>query len=362
MKTYPSLDHHALAEPRTLPTLNEKSIMTTYRSRSSLSLWLGASAVAAAMALAGCYTGAAGSDQAPDELSAVSSDPAGDPEQPLGDSAQGSSHLADGEERVGGELVAELDIGGGSKLIFIGVGEEGRTSDVFVVSSLAPGSIDPSTFPELRNASPLELFNAVAPPGTPLPDTITRLYGDQPKLGPEGWMLEAIKVIGSNALMQTTGYCNNESFKSTVSFYEYDDRNTPLYRLDQVPEVNTDNVWTDYYECFGASWENNACPWFFLYQKIWDNVDGFYGRVAVCDLDNHPALSWWSHPGPTIQFLNRGPNDASYNLAFEVDVAANQVGHAWKMHGTAINYDWKTVVMEAEAYDGFDIGTAVEDL
>jgi len=273
---------------------------------------------------------------------------------------------ADGEEFIGGEHVATLATVGGSKLVFIGEGAAAPES-VVIVSATAPGTLDISSLPELEGASPLEVFNAASAPGTAIPPTIARLYGREPRLGPQGWGLELAAKGGQEAAaMIQTGHCNNTNFTNAVNSYEYNDRGSPLFRLDQTPGVDSNNVWDFYDDCFGTSWEGGECPSYYKYSANWPDVDGFYGRVAVCALDFHPELSgnWgsWTHPGPTIEFLSRAPGATSFNLTYWVDVKASEVGYAWKVKSTGINYDRKLIIKEAEAADGFDLATAVEDL
>lgn len=338
---------------------------TMMNARSSLRLLLGASFAAMAVA-AGCN----------DEVGepGLRSQGAAAVQNPIegGEDPSISRIHADGEESIGGEHVATLPTVGGSKLIFIGeraaaVTGAGADESVIIVSATAPGTVDISSLPELVSASPLEVFNAASAPGTAIPPTIARLYGREPRLGPQGWGLEvAAKGGQEGAAMIQTGHCNNTNFTNKVNSFEYNDRGSPLFRLDQTPGVDSDNVWKFYDECFGTSWAGGECPSYYKYNANWPDVDGFYWRVAVCDLDVHPTLSgnWgsWTHPGPTIQFWSRAPGSASFDLTYGVDVKASEVGYAWHIKTAGINYDRTLVIKEAEAADGFDIATSVEDL
>lgn len=338
--------------------------MKTTRFGLSSVLSLGASALVAVIALAGCQGDGFGPDQESDEPSEqlVGSEPV--EESTRFDGMAKPPRLADGEELVGGELVAKLEVGPGSKLYFIGIGEPGAEHEtVQVVSWTGQGSLGPSVFPELTDASPLELFNAATRPGTPVPEKIARLYGSEVKLGPQGWMLDAIAAVPENAML-TTGNCNNATFMDVVESYGYGEN--PLFRLDQVPVVDTNNVWTYYEDCYGTAWED-GCPWFYRYEANMYDQDRFYGRVAVCDLGYHPTFSgnWGtkSHVGPTIAMYYRLPGESSYTISFAVDVAANQVGGAWAWHGgSSLDTDRKVKVWEAAGYDAFDIGMAFEQL
>lgn len=315
--------------------------MTT-NSRFSLRLFFSTCALALVTSAAGCVEAPAEDDS---------------DEEPI------SSPLADGEERVNGEHLATLELAGGSRLIFIGLGE-GDEETVAVVSATAPGARPLSALPELADASPLEIFNAASPAGTQIPDTIARLYGRQSTLGPQGWALEQVgQPIGDDPSMLQTGHCNNANFTAAVNAYGYNDHG-PAIRLDQEPGIDAQGVWDFYEDCFD---QLSECPSYYKYERRYADIDAFYGRVAVCALDEHPSLytSWGTvarvHPGPTIQFWYRSPGATSYSLAYSTDVSAGQVGTAWDYHGIATNYDFKAVVIQAEAHDGFDIGTAGED-
>jgi hypothetical protein len=286
---------------------------------------------------------------------------AGCDEQPDGDPIAASEGetlvptLADGEEFIGGELVGEVELEGGSKVIFIGLGGPEDVKEVAVVSVIAPGGVDPSADPELAEASPRELWNAVADPATPIPEPLGRLY-DEPQLGPQGWLRTAQPPTAAPSI------CNNTDFQNAVRSYGYDDH--LLFYLNQVPAQAPSNLWIYYRECFGTSFPQ-GCPVFYKFWVTLVKLDKYYGRVAVCGLDQHPPITGnythWSHPGPEISFLYRRPGQQNFTSAYSVDVAANEVGKRWHFHSyTLSNTDWRTRITLAKHYDKFHVGVAAE--
>lgn len=269
---------------------------------------------------------------------------------------------SDGRVQVAGNVIAKIELDNGAQVMFIGV--EGG---IGVLEGVPPGVAGFESFPALQNASVADMFTAISKPGTPIPEAIMNSSVDN-RLGKQGWMRAEI-AAGNYAVPRSN--CTDSTFTQAVQSYGYNDRGTPSLRLNK--RVGFTEFFSEHVECFGTSWPA-GCPSFYRYEvggnngSVWSDVDQYYTRVAVCGLGSHPTItsnygSEWVHPGPTISAWWRNANNGNWNLAFSVDVAANQVGGAWHWHsGTAINHDWRTRIELAKVNDYFDIGHAVEDL
>lgn len=283
---------------------------------------------------------------------------------PLGDEAASSAPAAnsDGHVQVAGDVIAKVALDNGAQFMFIRAG-----GGVGVLEGVPAGVAGFDSFPALKHASVADMYMAVSEPGSPIPDAIKSSSVDN-GLGQQGWMRAEI-AAGNYAAPR--GVCTDSTFTQAVQSYGYNDRGTPSLRLNQ--SVGSSGFFAQHIECFGTSW-TGGCPQFYRYEvggnngSVWSDVDQYYTRVAVCGLGSHPTITSnygtvWTHPGPQISAWYRDASNASWNIAFSVDVAANQVGIAWAWHsGTALNHDWRTRIELAKANDYFDIGHAVEDL
>lgn len=283
---------------------------------------------------------------------------------PLGEETASPAPAADsdGHVQVAGDIIAKVALDNGAQFMFIGV-----AGGIGVLEGLPPGVAGFESFPALKNASVADMYMAISEPGSPIPEAIKSSSVDN-GLGAQGWMRAAI-AAGNYAVPRSN--CTDSTFSQAVQSFGYNDRGTPSLRLNQ--SVGSSGFFIQHTECFGTSWPA-GCPQFYRYEvggnngSVWSDVDQYYTRVAVCGLGSHPTITSnyglvWTHPGPTISVWWRNANNGNWNIAFNVDVAANQVGGFWHWHsGTAINHDWRTRIELAKPNDSFDIGHAVEDL
>ena len=274
--------------------------------------------------------------------------------------------IKDGEAKFIDRVLTTAELEGGTKIIFTETG--GGVGAYEIVPPGAPGLAE---FPQLKNASLIDVFLSVTPANTRIPDKISKISKPSKHIGPQGWVNNAI-TRGHFKLERSS--CSNTSFSNAVTSKGYNDRGTPKLRLDK--RVGFTSLFVERQECFGTSWQN-GCPDFYRYElggnngSIFYNVDKYYTRVAICGLGSHPTISTtygsvWSHPGPILRVSYRDSNNNGWYSTIYEDFATNDIGgvRAWHFWGGAAyrNYDWRTRIEYAKPYDYFDIGHAVEDL
>jgi hypothetical protein len=272
----------------------------------------------------------------------------------------------DGELEVNGRILREARLQGGTRVLFVDLGD-----GVGAYEQVAPGAPGLAEFPALADAPLIDVYLAVTPPGTPVPEAIEQHSKPSRQLGRQGWVRDAI-AAGQFKLLR--GNCTNSTFSNAVTSKGYDDRGTPILRLDQWVGYST--FFKPHTECFGTSWVG-GCPSFYRYEtdgtngSTFYNVDKYYTRVAICGLGSHPTITSnygtnWTHPGPVLEVAYRdNHNNGFYDVIDEdfspADVGGVRAWHYWG--GTGFwNYDWRTRITLSKVNDYFDIGHAVEDL
>ena len=281
-------------------------------------------------------------------------------EQPV---AQEASDTA---ARSGGQAVTTVKLPEGSSFTFITI-EQG----IGILAEVAPGAPELASFPLLTEAPLQDIFWALSEPGTEVPEQIVALSEPSIDLGPQGWAREA---AARGDYVRPRSHCSNSTFMNVVNSKGYNDSGTPVFRLNQL--VGSSAFFVPHVECFGTNWVG-GCPTFYQYEvngkdgSYFYNVDAYYTRVAICGLGQHPTITSnygtvWNHPGPSIEFWHRREHNAGgWQLSFNKDIPANQVGwvYAWHWLGnssTHNNFDWRTQIQLAKPGDYFDIGHAIE--
>ena len=149
-----------------------------------------------------------------------------------------------------------------------------------------------------------------------------------------------------------------------MNSFGYADNGTPDFRLNKEPGVSGyfQQVWY-------AFPEDGTGTWGYEYTvggnhgSLWQNIDAYYTRVAVCDLGSHPNLNGGqgtvAHPGPTVNFSYRDSNDSPYSFATALNHDYNTTGVSYWHWYTGSNWDWKSRIDLGQEGDLFDIGHAV---
>ena len=276
--------------------------------------------------------------------------------------------LADGELRIGGDILADIVLEETqSRFVFVELGE-----GVGVYEQLPPGAPGFDEFPQLEGAPMIDKFLAVAEPGTEVPAAIMAFSEPTAYVGPQGWLRDA---VASGQYIQPRANCTNSTFSNAVTSKGYNDRGTPVLRLDK--RVGSTAFFEQYTYCGGANWPG-GCPTFHRYApggndhgSQFSNVDKYFTRVALCGLGTHPTITSnygtvWTHPGPTLRVVHRDGNNNGWFTSINEDFAPNDVGGVRSWHYTggtgSWNFDWRTQIEYAEINDLFDIGHAVADL
>lgn len=281
--------------------------------------------------------------------------------------------LRDGELRIAkGAEVANLHLSNGSSLYFVEV----EADVIGVLEMQARGVASISSVTELgRDATPTDVF-LFSEEGTEIPERLIKVASPATTFGPQGWArgLVDLSPVGRAP-------CNDTDVQNYVNSFNYNDRGTPTFRLNQKPESSGFFEAYDYIPGNGYSYD------FFRYVvggnegSVWYDVDRYVSYVAVCAIDDiadgntsnpgglaHPPVSYQgynnSHMGPVVVFGYRKPGQTVWSyVQGGKDFAPSDVGTAVAWHFyTGNNWDWRTDIYWAGGDDRFDIAHAVEDL
>ena len=203
----------------------------------------------------------------------------------------------------------------------------------------------------LAQASPLEVFNAVAKEDEPLPNILASQFGTEPRLGPRGWL--------RNELPATQGginFCSSVAFNSFLQSKPHQKK----YVLTNERPTEHPNRWTPYHDCLGIIGDACNYTWYRFTGRVY-NVDRFYARVAACSLDYHPSFETnygyvRNHVGPEVFFAYRDTNNVA-GLAASYDFKSVGESAAW-IFNSGNNWDWFVKIRLARPQDKFNIGMA----
>lgn len=275
--------------------------------------------------------------------------------------------------------VAQLTLENGSQLYFV----EFEPGNVGVLEDMPEGVTSIGTLSHLlREATIAEVFFAFSEEGSEIPQRLLDASGDRwpiPSGTVQGWGRTMLGQQGPDNKYDEYGSsnCTDSVFKSIVNSKGYNDRGTPDFRMNKVPDSTAFFKGSKYKPGNGKSY------WFWDYfvggteGSTWYDVDRYYSRVAVCKIDYyepqnpyglaHPPISYQgyvnNHMGPAVWFLYRRPGQTTWSSAASKDFSSSQAGTATAWHFyTGKNWDWQTRIYWAGGDDKFDIGHAVEDL
>lgn len=286
----------------------------------------------------------------------------------------------DGELAFGDHtVVATLKLDNQSVLRFVQLADD----QIAVLEDAPRGAKSIGMVDLPRETKIAEVFYAFSEPGTEIPSEI---LGDAelPRQKAQGWARPLVNQPPSELLDQplqlaqsTSGSCNDNSFRSWFNSFDYNDRGTPDFRLNQVPANS------NFFERERYAPGNGQSYRFYRYKvggndgSIWHNIDRYASRVAVCAIDStesenpyglaHPPISYQGydndHMGPVVRMMYRRPNETTWSLANIKDFSPSDVGSTLSWHFyTGYNWDWRTDIYWAGGQDSFDIGHALEDL
>jgi hypothetical protein len=298
---------------------------------------------------------------AQDEMPTDESTPAVDATRP----EVGADAPRDGEIRVNGTVVADLELPRGPRLVFIDVAAPEAAPAIGVYEFVPTGHLGTNHFDELAAATPLELFRAASTADVAVPPRLLATEGapedravdaDAPA---RGWLISAVAEG-----LAPRGICTNDEFTAVVESFGYNDLGTPVLRLDKEPGVSG-YFETNIYNFFPQMAVREA----YRYTvggsagSGWLNIDAYYTRVAVCALGSHPSAcgsgGCVAHPGPTVNIAYRNDDDEpfGYQTVVNHDYASTGVS-SWHWQSGS-NWDWRTRIDIAAEGDNFDIGHAV---
>jgi hypothetical protein len=279
--------------------------------------------------------------------------------------------LSDGELQFeGSDVVASLSLGNGSEMHFVEFAQ-----DNLAVLLEEPAKAKPLAFDDLEASAELaDVFYAFSKPGEAIPKRLLEVSTLTATEAEQGWA----RATAVTQEAQTSGACNDTRLRNWVNSFNYNDRGTPKFRMNKVPDTSG-----FFQEDANYAPGNGVAYRFFDYVvngtkgSIFHNVDRFVSRVAVCAIDTyepqnpasaaHPAISFQglnnTHMGPVVAFGYRLPGGSTWNWPAVKDFASYEVGTTLSWHfNTGANWDWQTKIYWAGGDDSFDIGHAVEDL
>lgn len=272
--------------------------------------------------------------------------------------------LVDGEIRVHGTPIADLTLPRGPRLVFIDLAAPDEPPAIGVYEHVPTGHVGTENFSELVGAAPLELFRAATTADVSVPPrlqaTASADLADAAAPRARGWLIPAV----ADALLPRST-CTNSEFMDVVESFGYHDMGTPTFRLDEDPATSV----------FFEPWDYNFYPQMAVSNaytyilgndpgSLWSNIDGYYTRVAVCDLGSHPQTcgvgGCVSHPGPTVNIAFRDDDNEPFSFETVVNHDFSGTGFSKWHWFTGSNWDWRTRIEIAEEGDLFDIGHAVQ--
>ena len=226
--------------------------------------------------------------------------------------------LRDGEERFGDGVTPIADVRvEDSRFIFVQIaGPDGQPAGVATIHQISPNTPDPNQDPRLSSASPLDLFLAITPEGTDVPEELHR-YGDE-RLGERGWFLDE---LSSAERIVPRAACNNNDFRAALRNWRPEINDGEFWRLNT--SVGVGGSWTG--PVCGTALPCSSPSFYSLYNNANSyslfEVDEMKQRIAICAMN--PSRTVCStlggcntHLGPTVRFQYRTENNASTGQVF----------------------------------------------
>ena len=302
-----------------------------------------------AFASTGCDAG-----DEPEAGSVVSADELPTPDGPE-EAADSETLTATNRRYVGGDVVADLTLDGGTRVTFVAVAGDDGAQSVAVIEKIPSGGASLGDFDALTDAKAPALFWAVTEPGTPVPPALAALADADEQLGPQGWVLDS---LADNPLVKPrSALCDSDAvFSSYVTNKNYANE---VLRLNRHPDESSVFIEDSYAPGNGQVYDG------YMYSpnqihngsRFFD-LEAYYSRVGVCRISGHYVVQG-IEIGPMIRF-DRGQGAGWVNI-FSEDVDWGDDPVTFAIHWTNLGqFDARTRIEMAAWDDIYDIGHAHE--
>ena len=249
--------------------------------------------------------------------------------------------------------IAVIELDNGDELFFTPMpGERGRTEAVMVSGVRSAGRVAIESVEGLEKANPLEIFNALARPGTMTPSVLVMLYGDDSDLGQQGWARDMAIATGPQYVTCPATYWgdrlddfanafnDNDPFSST-----WDGPNTKPSHWSSASNAPADGK--QYYDLHGQA----------------NDVTAFYGSVIFCVEDHENASTYngvYVGNYVTSHFRPAGTGTWFFSGLGQLDNVGDMYEHVYspgnKFSPGAAKYDFHVEIQTAKPDDQFHIG------
>ncbi|WP_143140919.1 hypothetical protein [Nannocystis exedens] len=272
--------------------------------------------------------------------------------------AEGLPPLKDGERRINGDVLAEIELDGGADLTFVGTETEDGGYIIHLLEKVPAGAIGLADIPEAHGTNVLDVFWAVTEPGTEVPEQFDLAVPGGAPRGDQGWLLDLMPKLD---IVKPRGTCvSNSDFLAELTSKGYTDRGWQVY--DE--EASTSPYFQYYSEAPHGDWYRYHVTSLGGGHQILD-ADRYYGLVQLCALGYHPNLTRsginYPHFGPNVIFMYRQSTTWVSVVNEDLDVADIGAQYYYWSY-TLTNYDFGTWIIRSNTNDVWDIGARGEDL
>jgi len=252
------------------------------------------------------------------------------------------------------ESFAAIELKNGDEIVFAEVPDErGRIGGVLVTETRSEDRASMRSVEGLRDANPLEIFNAYAEPQGIVPAILVKLYGRDSSLGQQGWARDMV-VTGDPSLVScpaagdwgddlafyADAFNHDNPFKST-----WDGPSTKPQHWAYIGSPPADGK--PYYELNGQA----------------NDVTAFYSSVLYCveDYDNASTYNG-SYVGNYVSFDFRpaGHGGWIFSQQKQLDDVGDRIDHLYYpgnlFSPSAAKYDFHLEIYMAKPADEFHIG------
>lgn len=252
------------------------------------------------------------------------------------------------------DAFAVIELANGDEISFLGIpNERGRTEGVLVAEMRSANRDSMRSIEGLRDANPLELFNALAEPGDPVPAVLVELYGDRSRLNRQGWARDKAVATGptftscpaagdwgDDMNYYASAFNHDNPFKST-----WDGPTTKPQHWATIPGNGLGGLQNK--ELNGQA----------------NDVTAFYSSVLYCVEDYENAATYnGQYIGNYVQFHYRvaGHGTWIFSQQTQLEDVGDRLDHLYYpgnlfSPGTA-KYDFHLTITQAKPADQFHIG------
>lgn len=208
-------------------------------------------------------------------------------------------------------------------------------SSIGIMETLPPHVASVLEHEQLKNATPFEIFQAIAEAGTAIPEQFKHKATEASTQHAQGWFRHTHSKISAPAA------CSGATFQNQINGFGYPKK---LIRLDERPQDHPGRWPSSRYVTGGVIFYNAH-----NYKAQVNSVDRFYTKVIACSLANHPDSS-----ARKFVITGRSPGGTVHEV---VNKSVQTVGTsaAWHFY-TGTDWKWTTEVKRAMPSDRYNIG------